>query len=214
MRTTYLGSARLFAAMLLVANLELLLLGQGDSIISGTVYSREDSIAYGPVQPSTPVIGGAAVSIGTASTTTGMEGAYSIPAPTPGWLPVGASHPGFIPTHFRIKATSAEPVSRNIGLLKAAASVLPRPGFMKGALTYDTAEILHYYMPGGYFRPTYSRMREQLGANLVAYCDQSFITSYNTTANTVTMSTQQPAVHAVVMPCRCRPGDAIRQRHL
>ncbi len=184
----------LAAGVLLIVTCGLRIYGQAAATLSGTVYVREEGIAYGTGQPTAPGIANAIVATDTTTTTSSGTGSYVTSIPAPGWVEVRASAAGSIPSRLRINPQPGESISRSIGLINPSPSVPARPGFVKGALTYDTAQILHYYLPGGFFSTTYARMREQLGTNLVAYCDQSFVTAYSTTANTVVMSTQHPTI--------------------
>ena len=184
----------LAAGGLLIVTCGLRLYGQAPATLSGTVYVREEGVAYDAGQPTMPGIANATVATDTTTTTSSGAGSYVTSIPAPGWVEVRASAAGSIPIRFRIKAQPGDSISRSIGLINASPSVPARPGFVKGALTYDTAQILHYYLPGGFFSTTYARMREQLGTNLVAYCDQPFVTSYSTTTNSVGMSTQHPTI--------------------
>lgn len=84
----------------------------------------------------------------------------------------------------------AKPLDSTTGFWvnKPAAVVVPRPGFIKGAFTMDVGGFMADTYSGGYFDPTYARIKGMVGANLVANSDPVFMISYDETTNKVVMS--------------------------
>ncbi len=157
--------------------------------VSGTVYLRTDTAAYPPnYSPPTGLVG-AQVSLSTAGTQTGANGAYTLrSALTVGvqYLPLKTSLTGYMESWYPwIPPDTVAPIP--VGLYPEVA-VTRRANFVKGVTFMDGGGNIPGWMLDGQSASTMDRVRNTLGGNLIAYVDVLDITSFNATTNAVTVA--------------------------
>ena len=155
---------------------------------AGVVYVRTDSVPYVPsFTPSTP-LPNARVSLAGTVAVAGTDGAFTLQtsvSATKTAVPLTVSLTGYQDASLPwLYAEIGQPVA--IGMYREV-PVTARPGFLKGVTLMDEGGWLPGMLREGLLAPTLDRIQSTVGANLVQYIDQMFITQVNATTNAVTI---------------------------
>ena len=153
---------------------------------TGVVYVRDESVAYAADATSPPGVAGAALKFGETAGTSGGGGAYSISTtttPPADYLDVSATVTGYQPawTPYLTYAASS-PV--HIALYPDA-TVVKRPGFIKGIEFTDSGGGLASIYAAGKHAQTMDVVRNQDNVNLVMSTEHLTVERFDTATNTV-----------------------------
>ena len=162
------------------------------TVVNGLVYIRSDTVAWPADGSGVPGLSNVPVTLGSFTANTASSGAFSLQAvipTTPDAIPVTATAPGYMtawsPWRF-VDAT--QPIA--IGVYPER-SVSPRAaGFLKGIALHDGGGWAVDWFNAGLTGPTIARMRNTVGANLVAFPDMLSLTQMDTATNAVVITNE------------------------
>ena len=146
-------------------------------------------MAYQPDFIPTNGLTSAQVTLGGVTAATSANGKFSIKTsitPSTDMTILNVSLPGYIPTQYPwFPSDTVQPLS--LGLYPEQ-QVFPRPGLMKGVTMMDAGGQHSLLVRDGVFAPTIDRIRNTVGANLVAYVETPWITRFDPATNQVAMT--------------------------
>lgn len=156
--------------------------------LTGNIYNRRSTFAYALNDAGDVPLNSAIVSVNSLSTTSTSNGSYILQV-TPAGLTTDSISVA-ADTYIPISASRSlfSDISQiNLGLYKST-TVNQRPNFVRGIFTMDVGGFMPDIFAQGLFEPTYDRIRNHVGANLVAISDPVWVENYDITKAIVTMS--------------------------
>lgn len=153
----------------------------------GVVYRRDDSIAYGPGHEPTSGLGGAEVTLLDSSAVSDASGAYTLKtvgaARGNNYTALGAKAAGHASTFYPwTTADSARPLPVALYEEKPAT---PRPGFILGMIPHDVGGFVPKVYAADLFAPTFDRIRNVTGANVVTLVDTIWVNQIDVASGVV-----------------------------
>ncbi|HTQ99996.1 MAG TPA: hypothetical protein VMH83_08400 [Candidatus Acidoferrum sp.] len=156
----------------------------------GLIYQRDAATAY-KANTSGEGIAAASISSGSgafaALSDSSGRFALSMPATVKASDTLTINVPGYIPIGIDRSIVDTKTPFNSFGLYPTQ-TVLKKPGFLLGVYTMDSGGELINMFTEGKFAPTYDRIVEKTSANLVGISDPAWVTAWDDTAATVTMS--------------------------
>lgn len=157
--------------------------------ITGTTYLRSSSVAYGAEDASAQTLPGVKLNLeGLFIDTSTSSGSFSLSRYSNSLnVPLNVTKPGYVELDTQHFKSSASTQTLNLGLYPET-TVTPRPGFISGVFTMDVGGFLNDTYSRGLFELAYDRIRNTVGASLVANSDPVWVDAYDVATAKVTMN--------------------------